>query len=137
MLSLLATEDPVLVERTLNAIVTKEIDPSMAPIALRGLGFSKKAPGMVWEWARRNWSQLSVVFPDAQGSRDRIVRAATRSLSTRSQLAELENLMQQQDIRGVERELALSFENAQGVIFWTERDARDIREWLQGENSRK
>ncbi|KFY44607.1 hypothetical protein V495_03357 [Pseudogymnoascus sp. VKM F-4514 (FW-929)] len=137
MLSLLATENSVLVERTLNAIITKEIDPSMAPIALRGLGFSKKAPGMVWEWARRNWSQLSVVFPDAQGSRDRIVRAATRSLSTRSQLTELENLMQQQDIRGVERELALSFENAQGFIFWTERDARDIREWLQGENSRK
>ncbi|KAL9477424.1 hypothetical protein ACSS6W_007265 [Trichoderma asperelloides] len=129
--SLLATEDPALVKRTLNAILFKEIEPSEAPITLKGLGYSRTARDMAWAWVQENWAQLILAFPDTLGSRDRIIRFTTLYLTTRNQLLDLERLIKEQDIRGVERELDHSVEYAQGIIQWVERDTPDVEAWLE------
>lgn len=129
--SLLATEDPTLVKRTLDAILSKELEPSEAPITLKGLGYSRTARDMAWAWAQENWAQLIVAFPDTLGSRDRVIRFTTLYLTTRSQLLDLERLVKEQDIRGVERELNHSVEYAQGIIQWVERDTPDMEAWLE------
>ncbi|KAL6904173.1 peptidase family M1 domain-containing protein [Trichoderma evansii] len=129
--SLLATEDPALVRRTLDAILSKELEPSEAPITLKGLGFSRTARDMAWAWVQENWEQIILAFPDTLGSRDRMIRFTTLYLTTRSQLLDLERLIKEQDIRGVERELDHSVEYAQGIIQWVERDTPDVEAWLE------
>ncbi|GFP57868.1 alanine/arginine aminopeptidase [Trichoderma asperellum] len=129
--SLLATEDPALVKRTLNAILSKELEPSEAPITLKGLGYSRTARDMAWAWVQENWAQLILAFPDTLGSRDRIIRFTTLYLTTRNQLLDLGRLIKEQDIRGVERELDHSVEYAQGIIQWVERDTPDVEAWLE------
>lgn len=129
--SLLATEDPTLVKRTLDAILSKELEPSEAPIILKGLGYSRTARDMAWVWVQENWAQLILAFPDTLGSRDRIIRFTTLYLTTRNQLLALERLVKEQDIRGVERELDHSVEYAQGIIQWLERDTPNVEAWLE------
>jgi aminopeptidase 2 len=129
--SLLATEDPALVKRTLDALLSKELEPSEAPVTLKGLGYSRTARDMAWAWVQENWTQLAVAFPDTLGSRDRIARFTTLYLTTHNQLLGLKTLIKEQDIRGVERELDHSLEYAQGIIQWTQRDTYDVEEWLE------
>ncbi|KAM0263570.1 hypothetical protein ACHAQJ_001190 [Trichoderma viride] len=129
--SLLATENPALVKRTLDALLSKELEPSEAPITLKGLGYSRTARDMAWTWVQKNWMQLAVAFPDTLGMRDRIARFTTLYLTTHNQLLGLEELIKEQDIRGVERELDHSLEYVQGIVQWIERDTYDVEAWLE------
>ncbi|KAL7783858.1 peptidase family M1 domain-containing protein [Trichoderma ceciliae] len=129
--SLLATEDPSLIKRTLDAILSKELEPSEAPVTLKGLGYSRTARDMAWTWVEDNWTQLAVAFPDTLGSRDRIARFTTLYLTTRNQLWGLEKLIKEHDTRGLERELDHSLEYAQGILVWVERDTHDVETWLE------
>lgn len=124
------TENASLVQRTLDAILSGDFNPSDASLILGDMSRSLTARNMVWAWARDNWSQLKTYFPDAVGIRNRLAQSATRHLTSRKQLDELKRLMRDEDIRGVESELELSLEYVRGVVNWVERDTDDLRDFL-------
>lgn len=128
--SLLVTETASLVQRTLDAIIAQDFDPSDVTLILSGAGSSLTARNMLWDWTRDNWSQLKRLLPDALGVREQLAKAATRHLTSPKQLQELRQLVGKEDIRGFESELKLSIEQVRGVVAWVERDTDDLRDLL-------
>lgn len=129
--ALLDTEDTHLIQRTLDAVIDGRFSPVDMNSILAGVGHSRNARLAVWPWAQKHWTQLKASMPKGLGYAAELPVAATRYMTTRKELQELENFIQEQDIRGLEGEFALSVERLRGVVAWIERDTEDLERWLE------
>lgn len=128
--ALLDTEDMTLIRRTLDAMIAGAYNPVDMFSVLLGVGHSRNARRAVWSWARRHWAQLKPTMPTGLKYEPSLVVAATRYMTTRDELRELEIFMKENNIEGLENEFALSVERLRGVVASVKRDSAGLRSWL-------
>lgn len=83
----------------------------------------------LWTWVKSKWSKIEESVPT--NMRNQILSKALEGLGTPAQLDDVRNFLSERNASGVEQVLSQQLEHLGNRIAWSERDAEDVRGWLQ------
>ncbi|KAL1998632.1 hypothetical protein VTN02DRAFT_5868 [Thermoascus thermophilus] len=129
--SLGASEDPALVQRTLDLALSNEVksqDIYMPLASLRGHPTGIEAR---WAWLKSNWDEIYKRLPPELGMLGNVVQITTASFCTESQLKEVEAFFGSKDTKGYDRAVQQSLDAIRAKVHWLQRDRGDVESWLK------
>ena len=99
------------------------------------MGLRAEPPGVdaLWTWMTGNWAELKRRCPPGLTMLGTIVKVCTGEFATREQLAQVEKFFEGQDLAGFKMALEQSLDGVRARIGWVERDAGDVKAWLEKE----
>lgn len=108
-----------------GTVRTQDVSYILAPFST-----STESIDQAWSWFKVNWDKLSEIYPASLGLLARVVGGASAGFSTKEQLAEFEAFFADKNTKGYDQTLANTKDRLQAYISWTERDSKDVEEWL-------
>ncbi|KAJ5759109.1 hypothetical protein N7520_006265 [Penicillium odoratum] len=128
--SLGASEDPALIQRTLDLASSNEVKNQDIYQPLGGLSSSVAGIEARWAWLQKNWDGIYKRLPPSLGMLGSVVQISTTAFSTEAQLKEVQAFFASKDTKGYDRAVEQSLDAIRAKVNWVKRDGEDVESWL-------
>ncbi|KUJ17086.1 uncharacterized protein LY89DRAFT_718765 [Mollisia scopiformis] len=130
-----ASEDPALIQRTLNLSLSDEmIAHNDTRNIIRSL--TKHKPGIeaLWAWMKGDYGKIEKGLGHGLGTFARLVQIVTASLATREQYEDVKGFFEDKNTESYDKYLAQCLNGILAKATWVERDGEDMKGWLKKNN---
>jgi aminopeptidase 2 len=124
------TQDPTLINRTLDMILSGKVRDQDIYLPIAGLRSSKAGLEGVWAWLQNGWDEIYTKFPATSSMIGTIVASCTSGLTREDQLAAVTKFFLDKDRKGYDRSLSQSLDSINAKIQWVKRDDANVKAWL-------
>ncbi|EZF25689.1 hypothetical protein H112_02004 [Trichophyton rubrum D6] len=124
-------EKPEIVQKTLDLTLSEEVRIQDIYMPMSGLRSHSAGILARWKWLQDNWEPLTKRLPPAFSMLGSVIQIACASLSTESQLKEVEEFFKDKDHKGYDRSLEQSLDSIRAKAGWLSRDRGDVESWLK------
>jgi aminopeptidase 2 len=111
-----AAEDPALVQRTLDLVMSSEVKNQDIHTVLGGLGNFPAGIEARWAWLKKNWDTIYVRLPPALEMLSVVVQLSTSSFCTEDQLKDVKGFFDAQNTK-VRLSIIISFQVITDIYF--------------------
>ena len=126
-------KNPALVQRTIALPLSDAVRNQDIYLPLVGLRSEPAGVDALWAWMTGNWAELKRRCPPGLTMLGTLVKICTGEFASRAQLQMVEDFFTKEDLTGFKMALEQSLDGVRARIGWVERDAGDVKGWLEGE----
>lgn len=123
--------DPKLIKRTLDYALSKHVRDQDLYLPLAGLRAHREGIEALWAWMKENWETIQKRLPPSLSMLGSVVSMSTSGFTQEQQLQDVDAFFKDKSTKGFDRNLAQSNDAVRAKIGWIERDAADVKQWLQ------
>lgn len=123
--------DAALKLKVLDSILDGTVRTQDSYLAISGVCATREGQLLAWDWLRREWQRLDVIFPRALGLLSRIIGSTCSGFTKAAQLKEVTDYFDSVDQRGIDKQVEISKDRIRAAIAWLAHDKADVREWLK------
>lgn len=129
--SLGAGQDPELIQRTLEYILSNHVKSQDLYYPL--LALRRHAPGITasWAWLKENWEVLEKKLPSSTGVLGRLMQQVVCNFTKEEQRREVEEVFSTKNTRGIDMDLAQALDEIRSKEGWLSRDRGDVESYLR------
>lgn len=128
--SLGISNDPKLIQRTLDYTLSKEVKTQDLYMPIAGLRAHKEGIVALWAWLKENWDTITQRLPPGSSLMGDVVAMSTSSFTQEEQVADVRRFFAEKGAKGFDLELAQSLDSIKAKQNWLGRDKQDVEEWL-------
>jgi len=130
MLGLASAQDPALIQRTLDLMLSDEVKAQEYPSFFAGSTTNPNARRGLWEWIKKN---LATIVAKSEGNMglDRIIQSCFVSLSSFEDIKAIEEFFKDKDTSAYARALEQGLDEVRSKAAWLERDSDEVERWLK------
>ncbi|KAJ5650833.1 uncharacterized protein N7484_004556 [Penicillium longicatenatum] len=125
-----ASEDPALIQRTLDLAMGDEVKNQDIYMPLGGLRGSTAGIQARWTWLQKNWDTVYQRLPPSLGMLGTVVQMTTSAFATEAQLKDVQAFFDSKDTKGYDRAVEQSLDAIRAKVNWIQRDGEDVESWL-------
>ncbi len=122
-------KDKILIKKTLDFAISKEIRDNFAPYFIATVWHNKKAQNIVWNFMKENWNLILKRY----GENGLLLSKLLYILGNHTKLEDLKDakkFFSKNVAPGAERTLEQVYEKIESNIAWIKDDMKDIENWL-------
>ncbi|KAF7536775.1 hypothetical protein G7Z17_g12983 [Cylindrodendrum hubeiense] len=124
------SEDPKLIQRSLDYALSKEVKTQDLYMPLSGLRAHKAGIVALWGWVKDNWDVLTKRLPPGMSLLGDVVAMSTSSFTQEEQVADVRRFFSEKGTKGYDLEYAQSLDTIKAKQNWLARDKKDVEQWL-------
>ena len=124
-------DNPVLVQRCMDLILTKDLGNQDSYKLFNGLNAHMKGIDSLLSYLKENWERMIEEMPPTLPVLTRNLTHMTMAINSQERLDTLVGFFENRDTTGFENTLKQTVESIRSRIFWTERDREDVTAWLK------
>jgi aminopeptidase 2 len=85
----------------------------------------------LWKWVKDNWEELERRLPPSLSMLSSVVSITTSSFTHREHIEDIQAFFKNKSTKGFDMSLSQSIDAISAKAAWLERDAEDVKTWLQ------
>jgi aminopeptidase 2 len=129
--SLGRAKSPELIQRTLDMALSTEVKGQDIYLPLAALRSHPDGCHALWKWVKDNWEELERRLPPSLSMLSSVVSITTSSFTHREHIEDIQAFFKDKSTKGFDMSLSQSIDAISAKAAWLERDAEDVKTWLQ------
>ncbi|KAF2033830.1 hypothetical protein EK21DRAFT_108620 [Setomelanomma holmii] len=129
--SLGRAKSPELVQRTLDYALSEDVKGQDIYLPISALRGHQEGCNALWRWVKDNWDELERRLPPSLSMLSSVVSMATSSFTHREHIKDIQSFFANKSTKGFDMSLSQSIDSINAKANWVERDAADVKKWLQ------
>jgi aminopeptidase 2 len=129
--SLGRAKSPELIQRTLDMALSSEVKGQDIYLPIQALRSHPEGCYALWKWVKDNWEELERRLPPSLSMLSSVVSITTSSFTHREHIKDIEVFFKDKSTKGFDMSLSQSIDAISAKAAWLERDAEDVKTWLQ------
>ncbi|OLY81225.1 Aminopeptidase 1 [Smittium mucronatum] len=125
-----STRDPVLVQKTLDFVLSDQVRNQDIYNGLVLLSLHRESRKLLWNWYKSNYDTLAERYRASMSSLGILVKICAGEFTTHEMANEVEGFLKKKDSSKFERALDQTLEKIRGKADWVIRDRADVDQWL-------
>lgn len=130
LLSLGTSSDLEKQQLIFESILSSEIRPQDAVVALKGIASQREGQMLLWNWLQKNWHGLREKYSASDKLFSGIINCAIDGFTTSQQLEEVEKFFSTKDLTGIDKIVKINTDRIKSAISLLQNDASKIEGWL-------
>ncbi|KAF2810509.1 uncharacterized protein BDZ99DRAFT_416964 [Mytilinidion resinicola] len=122
---------PELIQRTLALPLSDEVKGQDIYLPMASLRSHPEGIKALWAWMKANWDELEKKLPPGLTMLGSVVSISTASFTQPQQRRDIQDFFAKKSTKGFDQALAQSLDAIRAKSNWIERDAGDVKGWLE------
>ncbi|KAI4951501.1 hypothetical protein J4E91_004211 [Alternaria rosae] len=124
-------KSPELIQRTLAMALSDEVKGQDIYLPIAALRSHAEGCHALWKWVKDNWDELERRLPPSLSMLSSVVAITTSGFTHREHIEDIEAFFKGKSTKGFDMALSQSIDAISAKAAWLERDADDVKTWLQ------
>ncbi|CAN9425495.1 unnamed protein product [Alternaria alternata] len=124
-------KSPELIQRTLAMALSDEVKGQDIYLPIAALRSHAEGCHALWKWVKDNWSELERRLPPSLSMLSSVVAITTSGFTHREHIEDIQAFFSSKSTKGFDMALSQSIDAISAKAAWLERDAEDVKTWLQ------
>lgn len=124
-------KSPELIQRTLAMALSDEVKGQDIYLPIAALRSHAEGCHALWKWVKDNWEELERRLPPSLSMLSSVVAITTSGFTHREHIEDIEAFFKGKSTKGFDMALSQSIDAISAKAAWLERDADDVKTWLQ------
>jgi aminopeptidase 2 len=124
-------KSPELIQRTLAMALSDEVKGQDIYLPIAALRSHAEGCHALWKWVKDNWEELERRLPPSLSMLSSVVAITTSGFTHREHIEDIQAFFESKSTKGFDMALSQSIDAISAKAAWLERDADDVKTWLQ------
>jgi len=124
------SQQPKLLQRTLELSLSPEVRPQDTPLAIGSVAWNRRGRELAWKFLQSRWEEFNRRYGRGGFLLARLISSTTSDFASEEKAAEVEEFFRAHPAPAAERTIRQSIERIHSNAAWLKRDLKSIEEWL-------